>query len=48
MRRMARMISVGVALVASRPSSARASADRAIDFAVRAKMPPPRESFLRS
>ena len=42
------MISLGVALAASRPRSARASAGSAIDFAVRAKMPPPRESFLRS
>ena len=42
------MISFGVTLLLSMPSSARASAVSAIDLAERAKTPPPRESFLRS
>ena len=43
MARMARMISSGVALAASSPSSSRIWADSAIDFAPRANTPPPRE-----
>ena len=48
MRRMAWIISFGAWAAASRPRSARASAERVIDFAVRAKTPPPLEMRLRS
>ena len=43
-RRIARMISFGVAAAVSMPSSARASPGSVIDLALRSNTPPPRDS----